>query len=353
MGGIEGCRNLSTAFYSRAACDPVLKPLFPGHLNCPIEGLALYLGQFLGGPCEYSAQRWFLGLHEAHARFKLCPPEREAWLRNMRAALDDVRADPSTREELERFFDAASAYLIGVAPAPAQLPCEDLVAAVRAGDSSRVLMLAAAPQVAAYFERDRAGFLKLLGMISSSKDPAMVEFVTAKLVQDPQLAKQRHTYGRTLLHDVAAGGNPALMGILLKLGADPNATDKFGHTPLYTLANSEGDGVQMLVKAGADVNAKERVKRCTPLHMAARRGNTRIAQALLDCGADLEARDIAGDTPLRRAVNCGKANVAELLLRRGADRYSPGARGLTAVEAARGAAMTKLVGQSGPPEERP
>jgi ankyrin repeat protein len=53
--------------------------------------------------------------------------------------------------------------------------------------------------------------------------------------------------------------------------------------------------------------------------MAARRGNTEIAEALLECGADIHARDKTGDTPLQRAKNCRKAGVASLLISRGAD----------------------------------
>jgi ankyrin repeat protein len=63
--------------------------------------------------------------------------------------------------------------------------------------------------------------------------------------------------------------------------------------------------------------------------MAARRGNAEVAEALLDCGADIEARDSLGDTPLRRSVNCNKAEVAALLLSRGADAHSIGSKGLT------------------------
>jgi ankyrin repeat protein len=84
------------------------------------------------------------------------------------------------------------------------------------------------------------------------------------------------------------------------------------------------------------------VKRCTPLHMAARRGNVETAQLLLDAGADIDAKDKAGDTPLRRAVNCGKAAVAELLIAREADVRSIGSKGLTPIEAARTAEMKRL-----------
>ena len=75
------------------------------------------------------------------------------------------------------------------------------------------------------------------------------------------------------------------------------------------------------------MNVPSGAKQCTALHMAARRGNTEVAEALLDCGADINARDTAGDTPLQRAKNCRKAGVALLLVSRRADaRLSPAYR---------------------------
>jgi len=83
--------------------------------------------------------------------------------------------------------------------------------------------------------------------------------------------------------------------LLLQLGADPNATDAGGHTPLYCVGNEcSVDGaaniVRVLAQSGADVNANGGVKRCTPLHMAARRGNVAEIgwiQLLSDCDKHL------------------------------------------------------------------
>jgi ankyrin repeat protein len=47
--------------------------------------------------------------------------------------------------------------------------------------------------------------------------------------------------------------------------------------------------------------------------MAARRGYVEIALALLDHGANLQARDRKGDTPLQRAMNCRRLAIVELL----------------------------------------
>ena len=101
--------------------------------------------------------------------------------------------------------------------------------------------------------------------------------------------------------------------------------------------------VHALIAAGARVDFSDGVKRCTPLHMAARRGNLEIAAALLDCGANLEAKDTLGETPLRRAVNCNQTGVAALLLARGSDRYSRGKNGITPLQAARTDRMKQVL----------
>jgi ankyrin repeat protein len=149
------------------------------------------------------------------------------------------------------------------------------------------------------------------------------------------------------LHAAAAAGIVDMVELFLRLGADSNVHDGGAHTPLYSLANECRQGgaeaVRVLVRAGGNVDAADGVKRCTPLHMAARRGNVEIAAALIDCGARIEARDSAGETPLRRAVNCDQVEVARLLLARGADPDSPGSRRLTPRLAARSSAMKQLL----------
>jgi ankyrin repeat protein len=139
--------------------------------------------------------------------------------------------------------------------------------------------------------------------------------------------------------------------LLLNLGAGPQTPDGGGHAPLYSAANERrgpggGDIVRALIKGGADVNAADGVKHCSALHMAARRGNVEIAAVLLDCGANIEARDSLGDTPLRRAVNLGQVEAAYLLLARGADAHSIGNKGLTPLLAAKTDAMKQIFRKS-------
>jgi len=295
--------NLSAAFYAHVQRDPVLRPLFPGKtLRCATEELSAFLVQHFGGPSEDTQKRWWVSLRESHARFKIGPGERDAWLANMFQTLDERQLS-----HLREFFEQTSAYLVGL---PSEVPPEiehmdDAVAAVRKGEIP--------PQVT-----NRSVSIGLLGLMIRSHHEALLAHVRERLIADPSLANERYG-GRTLLQEACGAGNLAIVNLLLDLGADLNAG---AHPALYTVANECRNGgaaiVHVLVAHGSDVNACENVKRCTPLHMAARRGNCEIAEALIDCGARIDARDSRGDTPLQRALNCRKPRVAELLVARGA-----------------------------------
>src|ERR1051326_1405190 len=265
FGGTEGCRKLSEAFYTRVARDPILRPLFPS-LHCAIPSLAIYLAQPLGGPSESSRRRWSLSLREAHLRFKIGPKERTAWLMNMRRTLDDFQAPESLRDALQNFFEHSSAGLLnrGEVRAPAggirpemtyqwdlHQTIEETVTAIRNGERDRATVLAESPLLQEYFGGDPAALLNLLALMCGQ---GLEDYVCQKLLADPRLAHQQYFAGRTLLHGAAAAGSLRIVELLFSLGADPNARDLYGHTPLYCLANecaacSAGDVVRALARA--------------------------------------------------------------------------------------------------------
>lgn len=348
VGGREVCLQLSEAFYTRVKRDPVLRPLFPGKsLRCAVEALAAFLAQFLGGPAEDAQQRWWLSLRESHLRFRIGSRERQAWMSNMIQALEDVPIEEPVLLALRDLFERSSAYIVNTGqglgePAAPKDPPDDrihreiahrwteqraldnLVAAIRHGDAGRGLELARSPALEHRLARDRAVLAHVLGLMVGSGSDAGIEYAERELLADPALANVRNRYGRTLLHDASSQGNLRMVELLLRLGADPNVETPGGRTPLYCVGNEcqvtgGGNVVRALVQAGAQVNAPCGVKRCTALHMAARRGNTEVAEALVDCGADINARDTSGVTPLQRAKNCRKPGVASLLVSRGAD----------------------------------
>ena len=116
LGGEEGCRSLSAAFYTRVAGDPVLRPFFPGKsLRCATEEFAAFLIQFLGGDERQTQHRWWLSLRESHARFQIGPNARRAWLGHMEATLDAAPLDDATRNALHHFFSSSGQLARSVA----------------------------------------------------------------------------------------------------------------------------------------------------------------------------------------------------------------------------------------------
>lgn len=306
-------------------------------------------------------------------------------MKNMMQALDEMPIEEPARSALRDLFERSSAYVVNVEQAPAlsddivaddgvsddaagpsshpihreisrrwsaQRTLDQAVAAIRSGAAERAIAFAEGPALHTYLQSNRAVFASLLALMIGRGDPTMLDYVGEKLLSDPALARERYS-GRTLLHAAAAAGDLPTVGLLLRLGASPDTTDDGGHTPLYSVANEckargGADVVSALIRAGATVDARDGVKRCTALHMAARRGNVEVAEALLDCGAGLELRDSLLDTPLRRAVNCDKTAVATLLLARGSDLHSKGSKGLTPFSAARSSAMRRLFASRSP-----
>ena len=74
--------------------------------------------------------------------------------------------------------------------------------------------------------------------------------------------------------------------------------------------------VELLIAAGADISAKDRI-RCTALHWAAVDGNNEIAELLIANAADVNASK-DGRTPLHDAVVNGHKEIAKLLIAEGA-----------------------------------
>jgi hemoglobin len=330
LGGEAGCRRLSAEFYTRVGNDPVLRPLFPGKsLRCATEEFAAFFIQFLGGDEEQTQHRWWLSLRESHARFRIGPKERGAWLKNMTATLEALPLDEEIRTALNQFFLDSSAYVIGAEAAEPQheeLACrwreqrvlDDAVAAIASGRDREGIVLAS------QLRSRPVVFVGLLARMIQSGRASLMHFALDALENDPSLAARRFA-GRTLLHISAGAGCEQVVSALLSLGTDPNIQDRGGHTPLYCVANecaseTGSEIVRILVRAGADVTACGGVTRSTALHMAPRRGFVGIAAALLDCGAPIDATDRKGDTPLQRAMNCRRTGLAQFLEQRGAQK---------------------------------
>ncbi|MBI3441342.1 MAG: ankyrin repeat domain-containing protein [Proteobacteria bacterium] len=119
-------------------------------------------------------------------------------------------------------------------------------------------------------------------------------------VQPP--AGRRGVCGNTALMWACQGGHVKVATVLLAAGADPKVTNMLGENALHLLQNFRTDDLaavdlaEQLVAAGADVNARN-IWGATPLMMALQsdqEGYLSVAGKLLELGADPYIKTIGG-----------------------------------------------------------
>lgn len=112
IGGDETFRCLVDAFYARIERDPLLRPLFPDDLEPGKEHQFLFLTQYWGGPARYNEQRGHPRLRLRHAPFAIDQAARDAWVRHMIAAIDEVGIPEPDRTALVAYFERSGSFLI-------------------------------------------------------------------------------------------------------------------------------------------------------------------------------------------------------------------------------------------------
>jgi ankyrin repeat protein len=130
------------------------------------------------------------------------------------------------------------------------------------------------------------------------------------------------------LHSASNNGKPEIVQVLLAHGAKVDAENDLGETPLHLVRQGKYGSqfgvrvAQLLLNSGADVNARDK-RYWTPLLSASYYGRREVAQVLLDHGAIAKVEDNQGKTPLHQlsqgsfeSEEAG-GHIAELFLERG------------------------------------
>ena len=138
------------------------------------------------------------------------------------------------------------------------------------------------------------------------------------------LAGARDRVGRPALQTAARNNRGAAIETMAAAGYPVDATDEIGFTALMEAAREGAiDAVEALIAAGADVNhvAEPTGLSMTPLHLAGIGGNILIVDALIEAGAEVDARDATGATPALWAAFEGQRATVVRLIDAGADPY--------------------------------
>ena len=133
---------------------------------------------------------------------------------------------------------------------------------------------------------------------------------------DPNAVEPFLTF--TGLHAAAQAGHKDIVGCLLACGAELEAVDRDGKTPLLVAAGEgHADVVRALLEAGADKEATNHSGE-TPLLLAALSGCLPSVLRLLEARARVDRADSQGRTPLLCAAQAGHQDIVRCLLERDA-----------------------------------
>ena len=150
----------------------------------------------------------------------------------------------------------------------------------------------------------------LLHMTARVGPPEAIALFVSRGVDVNAAAKN----GQTPLLIACAAGNGDEAAALLDHKADPNAPDASGLRPLEAAVGTGQPGmVKRLLEAGARLADAGTIDKRSALHIAAARGWLSITNMLLAAGADRAARDSQGRTPLDLALRYGNRRVADTL----------------------------------------
>ncbi len=122
------------------------------------------------------------------------------------------------------------------------------------------------------------------------------------------------------LLEAAKAGNTDTVKALIKAGADIKAKDAIARTPIHWAAiNGYTETVEALINAGADINAQNNIANSSLLHLAARKDYTETANLLIEKMANVNLQNKDGETPLHIAACYGHTKTGVSLIEAGAN----------------------------------
>lgn len=146
-----------------------------------------------------------------------------------------------------------------------------------------------------------------------------------------------------LLHYAINNSQDAgLIEVLLRYGVTPDHKNFRGQTPLHFAARRAPEILKLLLDAGADVNIKD-IKGQTPVFNAIDDQTKDNLQLFYKRGASIKEKDLSGRTPLFYSIQGCSLSTASMLLKMGADINRQDNHGATPLHIAAGTGILSNV----------
>ena len=188
-------------------------------------------------------------------------------------------------------------------------------------------------------EKDNTGRTALLNAVQAANEP-MAKY----LVDEGADVEATDLVGYTPVILASKEGNVNLVKLLVAAGANFNASDKLARTPLvWSLTNKDSNLFYTLLSfPGLKINTPYGPTQMTPLMMAAENKDTKAVASLINLGADIEAKDTAGETVLFYSVRLNDLETATLLINYYPEIYFKNAAGEDMIDVAKNARFTRM-----------
>tara|TARA_B110000014_G_C19918713_1_gene475300 strand:+ start:282 stop:677 length:396 start_codon:yes stop_codon:yes gene_type:complete len=112
VGGRAWFEELVEYFYTNVESDQVIRGLYPKDLTLSKKNTTDFLIQYWGGPTDYSTNRGHPRLRMRHAPFAIGTKERDAWMNDMREAVNAMNPTAEIKEAMLDYFEMASTHMI-------------------------------------------------------------------------------------------------------------------------------------------------------------------------------------------------------------------------------------------------
>lgn len=150
----------------------------------------------------------------------------------------------------------------------------------------------------------------------------------------PTVMVMRDASGNTMLHHAAMAGLSDGIVFLVNKGAQIDARNNDGRTPLMAALRNDATAVVRSLLALGAASALRDASGATALHLAVFWSARNSIDILSQVSATIDPRDFTGKTPLREAIERGNLNMVNFLISKKADPLARDVSGETPLHAA-------------------